>query len=259
MKRFHFTILLFSLNLSFSQVLHEVTPPKNIKTIQLKELTSERQVPLIELGKTLQFTFDDINGDEADYYYKITHCNFDWSASQLMKSEYLNGLDDQHLQDYENSYNTLQIYSHYRLQIPNSNVRIKKTGNYFIEIYDDSDEIVFSKKFIVFQNKTTVKTQIKRSRDLNFINNKQVVQFSIKPRQDFFVNPKETIKTLVFKNNNINDCISNLKPQYTIGNELMYRYDQEASFWAGNEYFNFDNKSIRGGNISIYRFELNDI
>ena len=30
----------------------------------------------------------------------------------------------------------------------------------------------------------------------------------------------------------------------------MYSYDQEAAFWAGNEYFYYDNKNIRGGNIS---------
>jgi hypothetical protein len=252
-------IYLLSLQFSYTQILDEVFPPKHIKTIQLQELTSERQIPLIELGKTLQFSFDDINGDEADYYYKITHCNFDWSASQLMKSEYLSGLDDQHIQDYENSYNTLQSFSHYRLRIPNENLRITKTGNYFLEIYNDDSELLFSKKFIIFQNRATVKIQIKRSRDLNFINTKQVVQFSIQPRNNFFVNPKETIKTLIFKNNNINDCITNLKPQYTLGNELMYRYDQEAAFWAGNEYFYFDNKSIRGGNISTQSYDLKDI
>lgn len=259
MKLLLLIALTLNLNYSFSQIIHEVSPPNHIKTIQLQELTSERQAPLIELGKTLQFSFDDINGDEADYYYKIVHCNFDWSASQLMKSEYINGLDDQHIQDYENSYNTLQIYSHYRLKIPNNDVRITKTGNYFIEIYNDNEELLFSKKFIVFQNKANIKTQIKRSRDLNFINSKQIVQFSIKPRQDFFINPKKTIKTLVFKNNNINNCITNLIPQYTLGNELMYRYDQEAAFWAGNEFLYFDNKSIRGGNISTRSFALKDI
>ena len=118
---------------------------------------------------------------------------------------------------------------------------------------------MFSKKFIVYQNNTTVKVETKRSRDLSFINEKQIVQFTIKPRNNFFINPKKTIKTLVFKNNNINDCITNLKPQYTIGNTLMYRYDQEASFWAGNEYFYYDNKNIRGGNISIRNFGLDEV
>ena len=259
MRTLFFFILLLSFSILYSQTNEEVTPPDNIKTIILKELTSEKQIPLIELGKTLHLSFDDINGDEADYYYKIKHCNFDWSTSQLMKNEYLKGNDDQHIQDYENSYNTLQNYSHFTLTIPNNDLRIIKTGNYLIEIYNDDDEIVFSKKFIIYTNQATVKTNIKRSRKLDDIDKKQIVQFSIKPRNNFFVNPKETIKTLIIKNNNINDCITNLKPQYTIGNELMYRYDQEASFWAGNEYLYFDNKNIRGGNISIQRFRLDTI
>lgn len=258
--RFFFTfITLLSISINYAQTVDEVTPPKHIKTIILQELTSEKQIPLIQLGKTLSFSFDDINGDEADYYYKVSHRNFDWTPSPLSKNEYIKGMDDQHIQDYENSFNTLQLYSHYKLQIPNNDLRITKTGNYFLEIYDDNEELLFSKKFIVYQNNTSVKVETKRSRDLSFINEKQIVQFTIKPRNDFFINPKKTIKTLVFKNNNINDCITNLKPQYTIDNTLMYRYDQEASFWAGNEYFYYDNKNIRGGNISIRSFGLDEV
>ena len=74
-----------------------------------------------------------------------------------MKSEYIRGMDDQHIQDYENSYNTLQLYSHYKLQIPNNDLRITKTGNYFLEIYNDDEELLFSKKFIVYQNKQALK------------------------------------------------------------------------------------------------------
>lgn len=242
-----------------AQITKEIAAPENIKTIILQELTSERQIPLIELGKTLMLRFDDINGDEADYYYRINQYNFDWTPSSLMKQEYLKGMDEQHIQNYENSFNTLQIYSHFRLNIPNENCRITKTGNYMIEIYNDDDEIIFSKKFIVYQDNANVGVEIKRTRDLNFIDSKQVVQFYISPRNNFFNNPKQNIKTLVFKNNNINNNITNLKPQYTIGNKLMYRYDQEASFWAGNEYFYFDNKDIRGGNISLQKTVLKDL
>ena len=253
-------IAFFALFTGFSQeVAQEKLPPENIKTIILQELTSERQIPLIELGKTLTLKFDDLNGDEADYYYRIQHYNFDWTPSQLMKSEYIQGMDEQHIQDYENSYNTLQVYSHFRLTIPNQDVRITKTGNYVIEIYDDEDEVLFSKKFIVYQDRANVGIAIKQSRDVQHIETKQIVQLQIRPKNSFFNNPKSTVKTLIFKNNNINDCITNLKPQYTIGNQLIYRYDQEAAFWAGNEFFYFDNKQIRGGNISVRYVDLKDV
>lgn len=32
---------------------------------------------------------------------------------------------------------------------------------------------------------------------------------------------------------------------YTVGNDLIYKYDSETQFWAGNEYLNFENKDIR--------------
>ncbi len=258
MKLFFKLTLIFFFNVVCSQK-KEKHPPNNIKTIILKELNSERQNPIIELNKVIEFSFDDINGDEADYYYKIEHYNFDWKPSILSKNEYLKGIDNQHIQEYENSFNTLQIYSHFKLQIPNNDVAITKTGNYFLEIYNDSDELVFTKKFIVYKKESNVAVEIKRSRDLNHINQKQVVQFKVEPRKDFFINPKKNINILVFKNNNINNAITNLIPQYTIGKSLIYRYDKEASFWAGNEFFNFDNKNIRGGNINIRTFYLNDL
>jgi hypothetical protein len=44
-----------------------------------------------------------------------------------------------------------------------------------------------------------------------------------------------------------------------MGSELIYRYDQESSFWAGNEFLNFDSKETRGANNTIRRIELTDI
>ena len=259
MKNIFYLLSLLTYALAFSQVTTEKKPPNHIKTVILQALGYQKQVPLIELGKKLYLKFDDLNADEADYYYKIKRYNFDWTPSQLRKQEYLYGMDDIHLQNTDNSYNTLQAFSFYKLIIPNNDVRITKTGNYMLEIYNDDDELVFSKKFIIYKNQANVGVQIKRSRDLNYLDTKQIVQFTVSPRNGFFNNPKSTVKTLIFKNNNINNCISTLKPQYTIGEKLIYKYDQEASFWAGNEYFYFDNKDIRGGNISIYKYKLDNI
>lgn len=243
----------------FSQSTIEKIPPSNIKTVTIQEVDSELQIPIIQFGKPLLLKFDDINGDEADYYYKISRFEFNWTPTALRKQEYLYGMDDQHLQNIDNSYNTLQTFSHYQLTIPNENVRITKSGNYLIEIYNDDEELVFSKKFILYKNEANVSVNIKRAREIKDIDHKQIVQFNIAPNYDFFNNPKQTIKTLVFKNNDIDNSIINLKPQYTIGEKLIYKYDKEASFPGGNEFFYFDNKDIRGGNISIAGYELRDL
>ena len=88
----------------------------------------------------------------------------------------------------------------------------------------------------IVENIVSVPTSIKRSRDLKNIETKQVVQFVIDSPNLQITNPDETIKTLILQNSNLNNPISNLKPQYTIGSQLIYRYDKPAAFDAGNEF-----------------------
>ncbi|QIE60441.1 DUF5103 domain-containing protein [Rasiella rasia] len=254
------SILLFSISASlFAQEAIEITPPEYIKTIQFRG-GNQNQLPLIKLGERLQISFDALNGNEDDFYYKIDHFNFDWTPSDLSKNEYLDGFDEVRIETYENSLNTLQIFSHYYLTIPNRETRrIKKSGNYLITFFDDDGNIVFSRKFIVLENIVGVAVDIKRARDLRRIKTDQVVQFAINSPSLLLINPKRNVKTLVIQNSNLKTAITNLVPQYTIGTELIYRYDKEAAFSGGNEFLNFDNKEIRGSNNTIRRVELNDL
>lgn len=238
----------------------EHVAPEFIKTIQFLGSTKQSQLPIIRLGEKVYLSFDALNGDEADYYYKITHHDFDWKLSDLTKGEYMDGFDDVRLYEYSNSFNTLKGYSHYTLKIPNRDTRkLTKSGNYMVSIYNDNGELVFSKKFMIIENKVTVDASVKRARNLENIQTKQVVQFVIDSPNLLLTNPKETVNTLILQNSNLNSPISNLKPQYTIGSQLIYRYDKEASFDAGNEYLFFDNKDIRSGSSSIRKIDLTDI
>lgn len=255
-------LLLFSF-LSITSVLaqiHEKTEPSYISTIQFRGATDQSQLPIIRLGERLQLSFDALNGNEADFYYKITHHNFDWTPSDLSKSEYLDGFDDVRITNYENSLNTLQIYSHYTLTIPNRDTRrILKSGNYLLSIYNSDSELVFTRKFMVIENIVSVPVEIKRSRDLRNIEQKQVVQFSVNSPSLLLTNPKQTVKTLVLQNSNLKTGITNLVPQYTMGNDLIYKYDKEASFGGGNEYLSFDNKDVRAASNGVRSVSLSDV
>jgi len=253
-----FLLFTFLSTTAFSQV-NEVNPPEYIKTITFKSNTKQSQLPILKLSERLRLEFDVLNGDEADFYYTITHFNFDWTPSNLMKLEYLQGFDNLRIIDYENSFNTYQIYSHYSLQIPNQQTRLKMSGNYMINIYNEYEELMFSRKFMIYENIANVGVSIKRSRDVNYIQQKQSVDFSISSPTMFFNNPNQTIKTAVIQNNNLNTAITNLKPLYTIGRELIYKYDTESSFWGGNEFLFFENKDVRGSNVGVQFIDLQDI
>lgn len=238
----------------------DVIEPDYIRTIQFRGTTDQSQLPIISLGSPIQISFDDINGNEEDYYYRITHHNFDWTESDLSKGEYLLGFDDVRIETYENSLNTLQIFSHYFLTIPNRETRgLTRSGNYMISFYNDDNELIFTRKFMIVERIAGVRVEIRRSRDLNYIQEKQVVQFSINSPTLNIINPKQTLNVLVMQNSNLKTAITNLKPQYTLGTELIYRYDQEASFWGGNEFLSFDNKDVRSATNGIRRIDLTDI
>jgi hypothetical protein len=238
----------------------EKTEPLYIKSIQFQGGSQQAQLPIVKLGESISLSFDDLRGTEEDFYYRITHHNFDWSLSDLSKGEYLDGFDDVRIEQYVNSLNSLQLYSHYEVRFPNRETRgFKKSGNYMIHLYDDNGVLVFTRKFMLVEEQVGVGVSIKRSRDLKYINEKQTVQFTVYPYELLLINPNQAVKTVIIQNNNLNRVIDHLKPQYTMGQDLIYRYDKEASFWAGNEFLNFDSKEARVANVGIRRIELNEV
>ncbi|MDC6365975.1 MULTISPECIES: DUF5103 domain-containing protein [Flavobacteriaceae] len=242
----------------FAQVQEEINPPSNIKTVIFKGPT-EDQFPVIQLGESMTLEFDDLTANEQDYYYKIVHCDYDWTPSQLLKSQYLVGTDNQRIIDYENSYTTLQPYSNYRLTIPNSNVRLKVSGNYILEIYNSYGDMQFSRRFVVYRDAVSVAGVVKRSRDFNFLNEKQVVQFNINTAGFPVVNPKREVKVAIIQNYFWPTALYNVKPQFTIGTELVYKYDQETSFYGGNEFLNFDTKDLRSPTFAISKIDFKEL
>lgn len=245
---------------SFAQAKEE-RPPAYIKTITFSGNEEYGGIPIIKLGQSLTLEFDDLVGDEADYYYKISHYTYDWMPSDLVKTEYIKGFDDMRIKSYKNSRNTLQIYTHYSLSIPNEELKaLKVSGNYILEIYNRNNELIFSKRFIVYENLTSIQTAVKRARDLDYIDTYQVINFSIIPEDRLSLkNPDKNLNTLILKNRDLQTSISNLKPQYHEGNKLIYRYDKEAAFLAGNEFLYFDSKDVRTSTVNIAHVELGDI
>lgn len=258
----NFYLILFFLIVPFTLLsqAEEVSPPDFIKTITFKSNTTQGQLPVLKLGEPLILEFDALNANEEDFYYIIEYFDFDWTPSILAKAEYLRGLDNQRILEYYNSFNTYQVYSHYKLQIPNIQTRgLLKSGNYMISIYDEYDELMFSRKFMVYEDLVNVGVRVKRSRDVRVIDEKQSVDLTISTNSINFNNPLETIKTVIIQNNNLNTSISDLKPQYTLGNELIYRYDTESAFWGGNEFLWFENKDVRTSNVGVQFIDLKDI
>jgi hypothetical protein len=242
----------------YSQIQEEVNPPENIKTIIFKGPT-EDQFPVIKLGDPIYLEFDDLTANEQDYYYKIVYCNYDWTPSELLKSQYLRGADNQRIINYSNSFNTLQAYSNYRLTIPNKVVSLKVSGNYVLEIYNSNYELQFTRRFVVYKDLAKVGATTRNSRNFDFLNQKQSVQFTITPFNLQLINPVKEVKVAIIQNYQWSNVITNVPPQFTLGNALAYKYDIETSFFGGNEFLNFDTSDLRAPSSAISRIDYKEL
>ncbi|TDE06318.1 type IX secretion system plug protein [Flavobacterium hiemivividum] len=252
---FRIVLFLFIFTSAAAQVENEVAPPFNIKTVSFFQ-NNQNVVPIFPLGSGFQLQFDDLYGNEADYYYEIIHCDYNWKPSDIPKNEYLQGFDNQRIQDYTNSFNTLQIYSHYSLSIPNQHTQqLRISGNYMLKILNNDKETVFTRKFILYEDLVTVPIQVKRARTVSNVEYKHNLDFSIKSKTINFQNPLKNLKVAILQNGKFNSVIKNIPPQYTIGNDLIYKYDSETQYWAGNEFLYFENKDIKVANNNISRVD----
>jgi hypothetical protein len=134
---------------------------------------------------------------------------------------------------------------------------LRISGNYIIKVLDENKEVVFSRKFILSEDLVTVPMQVKRARTVSNIELKHNLEFSIKSSVITFQNPMKNVKVVLLQNGQFNTTIKNIVPQYTIGNDLIYKYDLETQFWAGNEFLYFENKDIRSASNNIARIDSN--
>ncbi len=250
-KIYLFLFFLITFNVSHSQ---------NIKTIQLRPKHSINQyAAMVKLGQVLELSFDDLDADNKEYKYKVEHMTHDWKPSNLTSNQYIDGFDENEIFDISNSFNTLQPYTHYSVDIPNQNTIITKSGNYLISVLDEDYEVVFSRRCVFYEDITTVGVAVFRSRDTKSNNQKQTVQFVVNHPTLAINNPEQEINVSVIQNYNWNTSINDIQPVFIKPQQLVYNHTFKTNFWGGNEFLNFDSKHIRSTSLNIAKTERKDI
>ena len=128
---------------------------------------------IAELGERQQVSieFDEMSHDYHRFIYHIQHCNADWTESDgLFESDFLSGFNDQPIEDYENSFNTTQLYTHYRLTLPNEDTQLHLSGNYRITIYDedDRDTPILIAEFCLAEKSMSITAEVSGNTDIDF-------------------------------------------------------------------------------------------
>lgn len=221
----------------------------SIKTVRIHPKGEPLLSPNIELNSTnkLRLSFDDLSDNSTDYSYRLLHCNAAWQQSNLVASEYLATFDNAIIEDFENSINTLQSYTHYWVDFPNEEIKPKVSGNYILQVYDssDPDRIVLTRRFRLFEQKVVVQPKIKRPVVLQYKDKGQEVRFNVL-HPNFEINdPDRELKVYVEQNQRTDNLLRKLKPMFVQAGKLEYASDVEQMFLGGDEFRKLNIQNIR--------------
>ncbi len=221
----------------------------NIRTVQLYDQSFELSQPILNLesDEKLVLCFDDLDGDSKNYMFTLIHCNAEWQVDDLSASDYIEGFTDHVIIDHKFSLNTIQPFTHYSAVFPNENLHITKSGNYILKVYQDNkpDNLLLTKRFMVFQNIVTVDAKVKPASITEFRTFKQEIDFTINHQEYSITDPYQDLKVVITQNNRWDNAKRNIKPLFVKDNELVYDYDDVNVFDGGSEFRIFDIKSIR--------------
>lgn len=249
MVKFNNFFIFFVVISVFSQEI--VLPPTHLKSIQIIASEGSGFVPIIQKNGSIELSFDDLEADEKDYYYLIEHCDRNWNTSDLLPTEFVRGYQKEQIRNFDNSFNTLQNFTHYELNIPNEQSQILMSGNYRLSILDDDDEVVFSRYFIVYEPVTSVGVSVHQSREVQLLDTHQSIQFIINHAGLTINNPQEEIFPVIYQNFDFSTQTKGLKPQFMRNDQLLYKYDKETAYHGGNEFLNFDTKEMLSTNMNV--------
>ncbi len=231
---------------------------QNIKSVKFFAGNNPLSFPVSNLsGTPLHFEFDDLDGDSKDYYYKIIHCDRNWSPSDLDESDYLFGFNGEEIVNKKNSSFTLLQYTHYSLRLPNKNMKWKISGNYLLVIYDDDDEVVITKRFVVAESLIKIFAELNHSSDVSKYRTAHNIKITLDSKDYNIVDPLKEISVTVLQNGKWFDAVQNAKPKFVLGNEIRFDAFSPFEFDAINEFRYFDTRNLNSTNIEIESIDIN--
>jgi len=258
------TILILSLISAFAlqaqQIYRMQVFESNIKTLQIGIQDQKYVLPNIQLNGTdkLLISFDEMSHESHSYSYKVLHCNANWTLSDLISNEYINGYTTANITNYVRSLNTTFLYTHYSFNLPNDDMSFKLSGNYVVIIYEDNqiDKPIAQACFSIVEPKVNVSATVRGNTDTELNNKVQQLDFEVDMNGYTVRDPATEIKVVVRQNNRTDNEVADIKPTYMSTNKLSFINNKSLIFEGGAEYHRFDISSIyaAGENVATIKY-----
>lgn len=231
---------------------------EQIRTVQVIVAGDPLLPPVAQLGKRVEIGFDALTHEYTRYIYKVEFCNADWTVcDEVFESDYLSGFNNRPIEDYETSFNTTVLYTHYSVSFPNDDTRLLLPGNYRVSVYADerdaSDEPVLEACFSLYAPEMSIQAEVSNNTDVDFNQRHQQVTYALGYGSRRVVDPQRELHTLVMQNRRLDNAVVDLPPNITKGTGAEWTHRRELIFPAGAEYHKFEILDVRLNGMNVDR------
>jgi hypothetical protein len=228
---------------------------EHIRSVRLhvNGLVLSNPIVNLDAGAQLRLSFDDLDADVKDYFYSIVHCDRNWNPSNLQEMEYLDGFNEERIQNYEFSFKTLWPYTHYTLNLPNRDMRWRLSGNYLLLVYDESNDrkLVITRRFVVVEQLVGISPRFVRANNVSKLRTHQEIDFTVSHKKLNIQNPQQEITATIMQNSRWQGAITGLEPKFIRPDLMIYDYQDEVVFPGGKEFRFADLRSFRRVSFNV--------
>ncbi|MDL2215005.1 DUF5103 domain-containing protein, partial [Dysgonomonas sp. OttesenSCG-928-M03] len=255
-----FIISSFSITWGQNTIFRTEALSDDIHTIQVNAGGNWQRQPVIELRSNdfIRINFDRLGDDSSNSLrYRIVNCNADWTQSSLSDIEFIDGFNNTLIEDYAYSINTSVHYTNFMFDLPNDRIRIKLSGNYAAEVFDEDDPstVLMRACFSVLDPQVQIEGGVSSVTDIDSNREHQQVSFFINYNNLSVRDVFSDLKVYVRQNNRLDNQKSLIKPTSVQGNKLVYDHNRNLIFEAGNEYRRFESVSYRYNGLNVQNTE----
>ena len=233
----------------------------NVRTLTLTVNDDPTLPPYMPLGgrQHIDIEWDEMSHNYKRYVYHIDHCDWNWEPTDgIFESDFLEGLNDQLIEDYQKSFNTTQIYTHYWLRIPQKELRLRLSGNYRLRIYEEDadreeEQPVLEARFCIYENSAGIITQLSSNTDIDFNRDHQQMTLSVGYGSLSVFDPQRELKVIVMQNRRWDCRVENLVPNVRKANGIEFTHNRQLIFPGGNEYHRFEILDVHRTAVGVER------
>lgn len=216
----------------------------NVQTLSVSNPDNFMSPPVLRIGSHDRININfDLIGDQHEYLkYRLIHCNADWQPSRLLESEYLGGFNEVAIEDFAYSANTYIHYINYNISLPDPQLPILASGNYFLQVFpeNDPDDIWLQARFSVSEELTPIRGGMTTKTDKGVNSDFQQLFFSVEGSNLSNINPYQDLIVVITQNNRPETTRVISHPLRVQGNNIIFEHSPELLFEAGNEYRRFE-------------------